>query len=61
VADEEVGWYTAAALLNERAFRCVTSLKPGRMEILGQLVDIAARVSRDGLIHAERRQERNAA
>jgi len=61
VTGEEVGWYTAAALLNERAFRCVTSLKPGRMEILGQLVDIAARVSRDGLIHAERRQERNAA
>jgi len=61
VTDEEVGWYTAAALIHERAFRCVTSLKPGRMEILGRLVDIAARVSRVGLIHAVRRQERNAA
>ncbi len=55
VTDEEVDWYTAAALLNERAFRCVTSLKPGRMEILGQLVDIAARVSRAGLIAASAR------
>jgi aminoglycoside phosphotransferase (APT) family kinase protein len=61
VTDEEVGWYTAAALIHERAHRCVSSLKPGRMEILGQLVGIAARVSRAGLIHAERRQERNAA
>jgi tRNA A-37 threonylcarbamoyl transferase component Bud32 len=61
VTDEEVGWYTAAALIHERALRCVTSLKPGRMEILGQLVDIAARVSRVGLIHAERRQRRIAA
>jgi aminoglycoside phosphotransferase (APT) family kinase protein len=61
VTDEEVGWYTAAALIHERALRCVTSLKPGRMEILGQLVDIAARVSRVGLIHAGRRQVRNAA
>ena len=50
--DEEIDWHTAAALLYERAFRCVTSLKPGRMEILGHLVDIAARVSRVGLIAA---------
>ncbi|MGB5080732.1 MAG: phosphotransferase [Burkholderiales bacterium] len=55
VADEEVDWYTAAALLNERAFRCVTSLKPGRMEILGELVDIAARITRVGLIGAPAR------
>jgi len=50
VAKEEVDWYTAAAVLNERAFRCITSLKPGRMEILSGLVDIAARIGRAGLI-----------
>jgi Phosphotransferase enzyme family len=55
VADDEVDWYTAAALLNERAFRCVTSLKPGRMEILGNLVNIAARIARVGLIAAPAR------
>lgn len=45
VEDVEVDWYTASALIHERIFRCVTSIKPGRMEIAGLLADIAARLA----------------
>ena len=43
----ELGWHVAAALLRERAYRCVTSLKPGRLEILPALL-AAARAALDG-------------
>ncbi len=44
----DIAWYTAAALINERAFRCVTRLKSGRMEIFDDLVRLADRIGRDG-------------
>jgi len=34
-------WHCAGAMLRERALRCVTSLKPGRMEALPALLDAA--------------------
>jgi hypothetical protein len=49
---DELHWHVAAALLRERAYRCVTSLKPGRLEILPALLD-AARAALDGAIVLE--------
>lgn len=37
----ELAWHAAAALVQERAFRCLTSLKPGRYELVEPLVDEA--------------------
>ncbi|MEQ1880543.1 MAG: phosphotransferase [Burkholderiales bacterium] len=41
----DVRWFTAAALLRERVFRCLTSLKPGRVEIIDELVRLADQLS----------------
>jgi tRNA A-37 threonylcarbamoyl transferase component Bud32 len=41
---QELAWFTAAALLHERAYRCVGSLKPGRMQALPRLIEVAERV-----------------
>lgn len=43
--DAGLAWYTAAALVNERASRCVTRLKTGRIDLLEPLVGLADRVS----------------
>jgi hypothetical protein len=43
----ELAWYTAAALIMERGFRCVTRLKAGRLEVLDDLVELADQVSRN--------------
>lgn len=45
VSRSELGWHMAAALINERAFRCLTRLKPGRREILDRLIRLADRIS----------------
>ena len=45
-------WYTAAALLSERAYRVLSRLKSGRLEILDELVDLASRASGRGLCQA---------
>jgi len=37
-----VDWHIAAALIGERAWRCLTSLKPGRLERIEALLDLAA-------------------
>jgi Ser/Thr protein kinase RdoA (MazF antagonist) len=36
-----VRWYAAAALIHERAWRCLTSLKPGRLERIDELIALA--------------------
>lgn len=41
----DLGWYIAAALINQRAFRCVTRLKAGRRDILEHLIGMADRIS----------------
>ena len=39
---DDLAWHVAAALLRQPAYRCVTSLRPGRIEILPQLLDAAS-------------------
>lgn len=38
-------WHISMALINERAFRCLTRLKAGRLDILGNIIDLANKVS----------------
>ncbi len=40
-----LNWFTAIALLNERAFRCMSRLKPGRLRILSDIIELAAHTS----------------
>jgi hypothetical protein len=42
---ETLYWFVAAALLHERAFRCVTRLKDGRLDLVDKLVTLAAHIS----------------
>jgi aminoglycoside phosphotransferase (APT) family kinase protein len=48
---EQLGWHLAAALLCERAYRCVTSLKPGRIAALPRLL-AAADTALDGALES---------
>lgn len=41
VSRTSLRWYTAMMLINERAFRCMTRLKAGRLDILDHLIDLA--------------------
>jgi hypothetical protein len=45
VSTAALNWYTAAALINERAFRSVSRLKAGRLDILDDLIELATQVS----------------
>jgi tRNA A-37 threonylcarbamoyl transferase component Bud32 len=49
VSEADVAWFTASALIRERALRCVTSLKPGRMQTVGNVVAAATRIAEGGL------------
>jgi hypothetical protein len=40
-----LNWFVAAALINERAFRCVTRLKDGRLDLVDALVALAAQIN----------------
>lgn len=41
VTDSILNWYVAAALIAERAFRCVTRLKTGRPTMLDEIITLA--------------------
>jgi Ser/Thr protein kinase RdoA (MazF antagonist) len=41
VGQFEVRWHIAAALVRERSYRCVTSLKPGRVQTIRRLLRAA--------------------
>ena len=45
VRSAELDWYTAAALIGERVHRCLTSLKPGRTDIVDDLIGLAEDLS----------------
>ena len=45
ISPSALRWYVAMMLINERAFRCFTRLKAGRLDILDQLVALADRIS----------------
>ncbi len=57
VDNEQLAWHTAAALVHERAYRCVTSLKPGRIQALPRLLDVAGRILRGDAVLAGRDAE----
>lgn len=42
--EAELDWHIAAALIEERACRCVTRLKAGRLEVIDELVALAGRI-----------------
>ncbi|MFQ5707443.1 MAG: phosphotransferase [bacterium] len=41
IRESDFNWYVAAALIHERAFRCLTRLKAGRLEIVEALLQLA--------------------
>jgi thiamine kinase-like enzyme len=45
-------WYTAAALVSERAYRVLSRLKDGRLEILDDLLELALRAVAGSGLHA---------
>lgn len=45
VVDDDVRWHTAAALLNERAWRTLTRLKPGRLAHVARIVELAGELA----------------
>ncbi len=45
VSQASLRWYTAMMLINERAYRCLTRLKAGRLDILDQLILLADRIT----------------
>ena len=45
IAPQALNWFIAAALIHERAFRCVTRLKDGRHDLVDKLVALAAQLS----------------
>ena len=47
--ENDVAWFTASALIHERALRCVTSLKPGRINSVGALIAVAKHIAEGGL------------
>ena len=45
VTPQELNWFVAAALINERVYRCVTRLKHDRLDLVHDLVAQAAQIS----------------
>jgi len=45
-------WYTAVTLVSERAYRVLSRLKDGRLEILDELLELALRAAHGRLLHA---------
>lgn len=52
-----VDWYTAAALITERAYRCVTRLKEGRPALVEEFIALAEGLSRSSGACTERIQQ----
>lgn len=46
VAEADLNWHIAAALIGERAARCITRLKAGRLAMVERIVELADRISR---------------
>jgi tRNA A-37 threonylcarbamoyl transferase component Bud32 len=46
VSWRDLWWYAAAALIHERVYRCVTKLKPGRLERVDELLALAEVLAR---------------
>jgi aminoglycoside phosphotransferase (APT) family kinase protein len=50
VSEPDVAWFTASALIYERALRCVTSLKRLRMDTIENLIAVATRIAVGGSV-----------
>jgi thiamine kinase-like enzyme len=50
IDEEAIRWYTATSLINERAFRTITRLKAGRLDILDDLLGLASRLSHQAIV-----------
>ena len=48
VPDFDLGWHTAVALIVERAYRCITRAKAGRIGSVSKLIEMADHLSRNG-------------
>lgn len=48
-SETELEWHIAAALIEERACRCITRLKAGRLEVIDELVALAGRIGERSL------------
>jgi aminoglycoside phosphotransferase (APT) family kinase protein len=46
VSWRDLWWYAAAALIHERVYRCITKLKPGRLERVDELLALAEVLAR---------------
>ncbi len=49
--EEAIRWYTATTLVTERAFRSISRLKPGRLDILDDLLQQARQLSFSKAVH----------
>lgn len=49
VAADQLAWFTAAALVHERAYRCVTSLRAIRLQALPRLLETARGILRGAI------------
>ncbi len=45
ISEPVLNWHIASALINERAYRCVTRLKPVGVEIIDEIIEMAGRFS----------------
>ncbi len=52
ITPQNLSWFVAVALINERAFRSITRLKEGRLDLVHELVALAAQVSRSNFAEA---------
>lgn len=52
VSRREIAWHAAAALIHERMSRCLTSLKPGRFELMDALLRRAEVLCADAFDHS---------
>ncbi len=50
VPEQDVAWFTASALIYERALRCVTSLKRVRIDTIENLIAVATRIAVSGSV-----------
>lgn len=49
ISDDALAWHSAAALLEQRVYRTITRLKPGRLRLIGPLLEAAEDLLLNGI------------
>lgn len=49
VSDDALAWHTATALIEQRVYRTITRLKPGRLGLIGPLIDATEQLLSTGV------------